>query len=159
LFQQGGGGLVVATRDTALLRSYLNNDIVRRAFTEAGLSDARFTYGIQGRDQNGRRLNVVPFYVLKTGNTDKAPMEGDVITTATQSYDQMGGKPTVTMEIGPAGNSKWGRLTETSNKETRPIAIALDEIVYSAPVARDKITGGRTEISGDFHAGRSTGFS
>jgi SecD/SecF fusion protein len=150
LFQQGGGGLVVATRDTALLRSYLNNDLVRRAFTEAGLSDARFTYGIQGRDQNGRRLNVVPFYVLKTGNTDKAPMEGDVITTATQSYDQMGGKPTVTMEIGPAGNSKWGRLTETSNKETRPIAIALDEIVYSAPVARDKITGGRTEISGDF---------
>ncbi|MDQ3278345.1 MAG: protein translocase subunit SecDF [Bacteroidota bacterium] len=149
-FQQGGGGLVVSTRDTAILREYLNNEAVRRAFTQAGLSDARFAYGIPGRDPNGRQLNVVPFYVLKTGNTDKAPMEGDVITTAAQSYDQMGGKPTVTMEIGPAGNAKWGRLTETSFKEQRPIAITLDEIVYSAPVARDKITGGRTEISGDF---------
>lgn len=77
-------------------------------------------------------------------------MEGDVITTAAQSYDQMGGKPTVTMDIGPAGNAKWGRLTETSFKEQRPIAITLDELVYSAPIARDKITGGRTEISGDF---------
>jgi SecD/SecF fusion protein len=150
LFQQAGGGLVVSARDTALLRSYLNSDAVRRAFTEAGLSDARFEFGIPDRDQNGKRLNVVPLYVLKTGNSEKAPMEGDVITTAAQSYDQMGGKPTVTMDIGPAGNAKWGRLTETSNKEQRPIAITLDEIVYSAPVARDKITGGRTEISGNF---------
>jgi SecD/SecF fusion protein len=149
-FQQAGGGLVVSTRDTAILREYLNNEAVRRAFTQAGLSDARFAYGIPGREPNGRQLNVVPFHVLKTANSEKAPMEGDVITTAAQSYDQMGGKPTVTMEIGPAGNAKWGRLTETSFKEQRPIAITLDEIVYSAPVARDKITGGRTEISGDF---------
>jgi SecD/SecF fusion protein len=150
LFQNAGYGLVVSVRDTAVLRTYLNSDVVRRAFTEAGLSDARFAYGIPGRDPNGKRLSVVPFFVLKTGNSEKAPMEGDVITTASQSYDQMGGKPTVTMDIGPAGNQKWGRLTETSNKEQRPIAITLDEIVYSAPVARDKITGGRTEISGDF---------
>ncbi|MBB1284230.1 protein translocase subunit SecDF [Flavisolibacter sp. BT320] len=150
LFQQAGYGLVVSTRDTSLLRQYLNMDVVRRAFTEAGLSDARFAYGIPGRDANGKQLNVVPLYVLKTGNADKAPMEGDVITTAAQSYDQMGGRPTVTMDIGPAGNAKWGRLTETSFKEQRPIAIALDEIIYSAPVANDKITGGRTEISGDF---------
>ncbi|HET7897412.1 MAG TPA: protein translocase subunit SecD, partial [Flavisolibacter sp.] len=106
--------------------------------------------GIPDRDPSGKRLNVVPFYVLKTNNTEKAPMEGEVITTAAQSYDQMGGKPTVTMEIGPAGNAKWGRLTETSNKEQRPIAITLDEIVYSAPVASEKITGGRTEIRGNF---------
>lgn len=151
LFQQTpSGGLAVAVRDTALLRSYLDNDVVRRAFTEAGLSDARFTFGIPGRDQNGKRLSAVPLYILKSGNTEKAPMEGDVITTAAQSYDQMGGKPTVTMDIGPAGNAKWSRLTETSNKEQRPIAIALDEIVYSAPIATEKISGGRTEIRGDF---------
>jgi SecD/SecF fusion protein len=151
LFQQGGQGLVVATKDTGYLRTYLNNDVVRRAFTEAGLSDARFGFGIPGRDAGGKQVGVVPMYVLKTSNSDKAPMEGDVITTATQSYDQMGGKPTVSMEIGPAGNTKWERLTETSFKETRPIAIVLDDIVYSAPVAHNgKISGGRTEISGNF---------
>ncbi|HVF80880.1 MAG TPA: hypothetical protein VM884_03060, partial [Flavisolibacter sp.] len=58
LFQQAGQGLVVAAKDTSYLRTYLNNDVVRRAFTEAGLSDARFGFGIPGRDANGKQLNV-----------------------------------------------------------------------------------------------------
>jgi SecD/SecF fusion protein len=148
---QQNGMIFVAVNDTAYLRNYLNNPSVRRAFTEAGLADARFAYGIPGRDKAGKRLNFVQLHILKTSNSEKAPMEGEVITDAAQSYDQLGSKPTVSMEIGPAGSSKWERLTETSFKETRPIAIVLDEIVYSAPVARNgKISGGRTEISGDF---------
>jgi len=148
---QQNGMIYVSTKDTAYLRTYLENNILRRAFTEAGLADARFVFGIPGRDKAGKQLNFVQLHILKTGNTEKAPMEGDVIKDAAQSYDQLGSKPTVSMEIGPAGNAKWERLTEQSYNETRPIAIVLDEIVYSAPVARNgKITGGRTEISGDF---------
>lgn len=148
---QQNGMIYVSTKDTAYLRTYLENNIVRRAFTEAGLADARFAYGIPGRDKAGKQLNFVQLHILKTGNSEKAPMEGDVIKDAAQSYDQLGSKPTVSMEIGPAGNTKWERLTEQSYNETRPIAIVLDEIVYSAPVARNgKISGGRTEISGDF---------
>jgi SecD/SecF fusion protein len=148
---QQNGMIYVAVNDTAYLRNYLNSDVVRRAFTETGLSDARFAYGIPGRDKSGKQLNFVQLHILKTGNSEKAPMEGESITDASQSYDQLGSKPTVSMEIGPAGSTKWERLTETSFKETRPIAIVLDEIVYSAPVARNgKISGGRTEISGDF---------
>lgn len=148
---QQNGAMYVATKDTAYLRTYLNSPEMRRALTETGLADARFAYGIPGREKSGKRLNFVPLYVLKTGNSEKAPMEGDVITDAQQSYDQVGSKPTVSVNIGPAGSSKWERLTENSYKETRPIAIVLDDIVYSAPVARNgKISGGRTEISGDF---------
>lgn len=151
LFQQAGEGLVVASKDTAQVRTYLNNIAVRRAFTEAGLSDAKFAFGIPARDANGKQSNAVALYVLKTGNSDKAPMEGDVITDAKQTYDNITGKPTVSMENNPSGNSKWERLTETSFKETRPIAIVLDDIVLSAPTARNgKISGGRTEISGSF---------
>jgi SecD/SecF fusion protein len=151
LFQQAGDGLVVAAKDTAYLRTYLSGDIVRRAFAEAGLGDARFAFGIPNRDKSGKQLSVVPLYVLKTANSQKAPMEGDVITTASQGYDQMGSKPNVSMDINPAGSAKWERLTETSFKETRPIAIVLDEIVYSAPIAHNgKISGGRTEITGSF---------
>lgn len=148
---QQNGMIYVAINDTAYLRNYLNSDVVRRAFTEVGLSDARFAYGIPGRDKDGKQLNFVVLHVLKTANSEKAPMEGEVITDASQAYDQVGSKPTVSMEIGPAGSTKWERLTETSFNETRPIAIVLDDIVYSAPVARNgKISGGRTEISGDF---------
>lgn len=151
LFQQAGDGLVVSAKDTAYLRTYLSGDVVRRAFAEAGLSDARFAFGIPGREKNGKQLSVVPFYILRTGNASKAPMEGDVITTASQGYDQMGSKPNVSMEISPAGSAKWERMTETSFKETRPIAILLDDIVYSAPIAHNgKISGGRTEITGSF---------
>ncbi|RYF83447.1 MAG: protein translocase subunit SecDF, partial [Chitinophagaceae bacterium] len=149
---QQSGMIYVATKDTAYLRNYLTSDILRRAFTEAGLSDARFAFGIPGRDKNGKQQSFVALYILKTGNSEKAPMEGEVITDAQQSYDQLGSKPTVSMEINPAGSAKWERLTEISFNEVRPIAILLDDIVYSAPVARNgKITGGRTEISGDFN--------
>jgi SecD/SecF fusion protein len=148
---QQNGMIYVAINDTAYLRNYLNSDVLRRSFTENGLSDARFAFGIPGRDKNGKQLNFVSLYILKTGNSEKAPMEGEVITDASQSYDQLGSKPTVSMEINPAGSSKWERLTGTSFDQTRPIAIVLDEIVYSAPIARNgKISGGRTEISGDF---------
>jgi SecD/SecF fusion protein len=44
------------------------------------------------------------------------------------------------------------QLTERSYKDTMPIAITLDDVVYSAPIAhKGKITGGRTEISGDLY--------
>ncbi|HVF98017.1 MAG TPA: protein translocase subunit SecD, partial [Flavisolibacter sp.] len=148
---QQNGMIYVAIKDTNYLRTYLNSPEMRRAFTEAGLADAKFAYGIPGREKSGKRLNFVSLYILKTGNSEKAPMEGDVITEANQGYDQLGSKPTVSINIGPAGASKWERLTDNSFKETRPIAITLDDIVYSAPVARNgKISGGRTEISGDF---------
>jgi len=148
---QQNGMIYVAINDTSYLRNYLNSDVLRRSFTEAGLSDARFAFGIPGRDKAGKQLNFVQLHILKTGNSEKAPMEGEVITDAAQSYDQLGSKPTVSMEINPAGSAKWERLTGTSFEQTRPIAIVLDEIVYSAPIARNgKISGGRTEISGDF---------
>ena len=144
--QLGTGMIGVATRDTSIVREYLNMDVVRRNFP----SDARFAYGIPGRDANGKEAKVVPLYVLKTFGNTKAPMEGEVVTNASQTYDQFG-KPAVSMEINSTGSRIWENMTETSYNQSRPIAIVLDDIVYSAPVARNgKISGGRTEISGDF---------
>ena len=146
---QQNGMIFVLLRDTGYLRTHLDNNLVRRAFTEAGLSDVRFAYGMPGRDKDGKKVNFVSLYLLKTGNKDKADMEGDVITDAVQTFDQLGSKPTVSVDIGPAGTTKWERLTENSAKERRPIAIVLDDMVYSAPIASGKISG-RTEISGSF---------
>ena len=144
--QLGPGTLGVAIRDTALVRELLNIDVVKRNFP----ADAKFAYGIPGRDPNGKTAKVVPLYILKTNGSDKPPMGGEVITSATQTFDQFS-KPAVSMEINNVGSRQWENLTELSFKQERPIAIVLDEIVYSAPVARNgKISGGRTEISGDF---------
>ncbi|HEX8316490.1 MAG TPA: protein translocase subunit SecF, partial [Flavisolibacter sp.] len=136
---------------TSIVRQQLSSDAVRRVFVQAGLADAKFVFGIPGRDKNGKQLTVVPLFVLKTNNSEKAPMEGDVIVNTSQGFDQLSNNPNVSMETNPVGSAKWERLTRTSFDEKRPIAIVLDEVVLSAPTAnKGAITGGRTEISGDF---------
>lgn len=150
-FKMTRQGLGFAITDTTIVRQYLNNEVVRRAFIQAGLADAQFAFGTPGRGENDKLENTVPLFVLKTGNTDKAPMEGDVIVSAAQSFDQMGNNPNVTMETNSIGNTKWERLTKISFDEKRPIAIVLDNVVLSAPVANNgPISGGRTEITGNF---------
>lgn len=143
----GGGIASVSVRDTGVVMQILNSPIIRRDFP----SDARFAFGIQPLDKNNKRVPFVPLYVLRTEGRDKAPIDGSVITTAAPSFDQLTNTPTVTMDMNATGAREWEQLTERSYKDTMPIAITLDEVVYSAPIAhKGKITGGRTEISGDF---------
>jgi SecD/SecF fusion protein len=143
-FKEGFG--YVAINDTAIFREYLNRDEIRRNFPP----DAMFAYGIPPRDKSNKQAKIVPIYVIKTNGRDVPPMEGGVITTSNPSFDQFG-KPSVSMDISALGSRQWERLTKTSFEQKRPIAILLDDIVYSAPVAHNgPITGGRTEISGDF---------
>lgn len=144
-------GLGFAVNDTAIVRQYLSNEVVRRVFIQAGLADAQFAFGTPARGENNRLENTVPLFVLKTGNADKAPMEGDVIVQANQGFDQMSNNPNVNMETNAVGNTKWERLTKLSFDEKRPIAIVLDGVVLSAPTANNgPISGGRTEITGNF---------
>ena len=142
-----GGNLAIGINDTASFRNVLEAPIIRNNFPP----DARFVYGVPPRDKDDKPARFVPVYILRTKGTDKAPIEGNVIRNAAQSYDQVASRPTVTMDMDPSGAVLWERLTETSYKENRPIAIVLDNVVYSAPTAHNgKISGGRTEISGDF---------
>lgn len=147
-FKQGG----VAVKDTAALREFLNKDEIRKDFP----ADARFAFGMPGRDDKGRQEKFVALYVLKTNGNEKAPMEGEVVTSSAPTFDQFG-KPSVSMDINSVGSRQWEKLTRISYEQKRPIAIVLDDIVYSAPVANNgPITGGRTEISGNFTADEST---
>ena len=145
-------GLTVAVKDTAALREYLNKEEIRSTFP----ADAMFAYGIPDRDAKGKQQKLVPFYVLKTNGNEKAPMEGEVVTSSRASFDQFG-KPSVTMTTNTIGSRQWEQLTRKSYEQKRPIAIVLDDIVYSAPVANNgPITGGNTEISGNFTPEEST---
>ena len=139
-------GLTVAIKDTAALREYLEMEEIRSAFP----ADARFAFGIPNRDAKGRAEKTVPFYVLKTNGSEKAPMEGEVVTSSRATFDQFG-KPSVSMTTNSVGSRQWEQLTRRSYEQKRPIAIVLDDIVYSAPIANNgPITGGNTEISGSF---------
>lgn len=134
----------VDLRDTFVFRKYLTE--LQPYFP----SDAKFVYGeIEKKGDNKNRL---PLYALRTYNKDKAPIEGDVITNARQDFDQRQGgqQPVVTMSMNKAGQKLWAQITKVSAEKQRPIAIVLDDIVYSAPIAESELTGGSSQISGNF---------
>ena len=136
----------VKVSDTAVVRTYLN-----RLSTNFP-ADVMWMYGIPNRNQK----NILPIYAIRTNGRFEAPLEGEVITNAVQTYDQMGGRPVVSMQMNTAGASEWARLTERSHAQQIPVAIVLDNLVYSAPIASEKITGGQSQISGDFTVEEAT---
>lgn len=126
---------------------------VRRTLNELAAlpGDAMLCYGILERDPvSDKPKDEVGLYAIKTYGSDKAPIEGDVVTEALQTYDNLTGKPIVTMNMNSKGTDAWATLTDKSAKNNIPIAILLDNTVYSAPVAEGKIDGGQSRITGNF---------
>ncbi|HMZ99938.1 MAG TPA: protein translocase subunit SecF, partial [Ferruginibacter sp.] len=76
-----------------------------------------------------------------------AKLEGEGVSQAYQSYDDKG-RPSIKMEMTSAGALIWAKLT--GDNVGRPIAISLDDIVYSAPNVNEAIEGGSSEIAGNF---------
>jgi SecD/SecF fusion protein len=58
------------------------------------------------------------------------------------------------MQMTPLGSKIWARMT--TKNVNRPIAIALDDIVYSAPNVNGPIEGGNSQIAGNFSVDEAT---
>ncbi len=135
---------MIAEKDTATLNSYINNSI----FTSLLGGNVKLMYGVKQKSQTAKAGNFFELYALeKVNGGDKAPMEGDAVAEAGQGYDDKG-KPSIKMQMTPAGSVTWANLTEKNNG--RYVAISLDDAVYSSPRVNGKIEGGNTEISGSF---------
>ncbi|MCO6498306.1 MAG: protein translocase subunit SecD [Chitinophagaceae bacterium] len=133
----------VEVKDTALANKYLNMDIVRSEFP----SNIKFLYGPEQQNSQSSQ-SFLELYAIKTvPGTDKAKLEGDAIEDSRQDFDQ-NGRPAIKMEMTPSGSRVWARMT--GDNIGRPIAIVLDDIVYSAPNVNQAIEGGSSEISGNF---------
>ncbi|WP_372917451.1 protein translocase subunit SecDF [Salegentibacter sp.] len=141
------GGPVLAyfsTRDTAKAMEYLNRSQVR-SLLPAEQRYAKFVWGIPEGD-----ADLVGLYALKGNRSMTPPLSGDVITDAQQTYDQVG-RIAVSMQMDGTGAKAWEEMTGFASNNQSQIAIVLDNIVYSAPgVSSGPISGGRSEITGDF---------
>jgi SecD/SecF fusion protein len=127
-----------------VFNEYINLEAVKNQFP----GNVRFAFGIPETDEKGVKSDVVSIYALKTvEGSEKAKLEGDGVQQATQDYDDKG-RPAIKMLMTKQGERIWGEFT-TSNVG-KPIAIVLDNIVYSAPNVINPITTGNTEISGSF---------
>jgi SecD/SecF fusion protein len=106
--------------------------------------DVMFLWGAKPID----KTNEYELYVLQHTNKAKtALLDGDVISDARSDFNQVG-QPVVSMVMKDEAARKWAKIT--GSNVGKSIAIVLDDVVYSAPNVNDEITGGRSEISGNF---------
>ena len=106
--------------------------------------------------QTGKETDIYELYAIR-GNRNALPdLGGEVVTSArSEVRNDLGqNRPVVTMTMNDEGARKWARLT--GDNIGRSIAIVLDGVVYSAPNVNSEITGGRSEISGNFTVDETT---
>jgi SecD/SecF fusion protein len=85
-------------------------------------------------------------YFIMYGVYGTPELTGGVVTDAQATIDPQFNQPIVTMSMNSEGSREWARITGANIG--RQIAIVLDDAVFSAPVVRSRITGGRSQIEG-----------
>lgn len=90
------------------------------------------------------RQGIKLYYIY--GVLAKPELTGDVISDAQATFDPTNNSPMVMMDMNADGAANWARITGANVKKR--IAIVLDDRVYSAPTVQNKITGGRSQITG-----------
>ena len=135
-------GYAVA-RDTADVNKIIYSDIARQVLP----SDLKLVWSAKPVDFD-KTGTIYELHAIKvTEPSGRAPLEGNVITTARDGFTQMG-QPCVTMQMNSDGARRWAQLTKANIN--RAIAIVLDNSVYSAPRVNREISGGNSEITGNF---------
>ncbi len=103
------------------------------------LDGIKVTTNTNGRTVRTKTKNVVEKKTLLTGDT--------IVNAQPRPGGGLEG-PYVEFELNSQGADQFERLT--SANVGRQLAIVLDDTVYSAPVIKDRIAGGRAVIEGSF---------
>jgi preprotein translocase subunit SecD len=115
--------------------SKLNDWLIDEGIVE---SNRMVLWQYQVRDDGSDRRDTP--YVLKS----PAMIGGDDINDAFVQWDRLG-DPYVSLEFKGPGGKKFGQVT--GDNVGKRFAIVLDDKIRSAPVIREKISGGRAQIS------------
>ncbi|MFI5164290.1 MAG: protein translocase subunit SecDF [Bacteroidia bacterium] len=130
-------------KDTARIMSYLSNEKIKRVLPD-NIKFAWTYKPVKGADA------VTQLIALKVTRRDKkAALYGDIMTDARKEYDQrQQGRPHISMTMTDEAGQTWAALT--GDNVGKSVAVVLDGYVYSYPTVQGKITGGISQITGDF---------
>ncbi|MBK1895956.1 protein translocase subunit SecD [Chryseobacterium paridis] len=128
--------------DTAVVNKILNSK-VGQALRPANIKYTQFMWGYKPEATDPESLVL---YAIRGNITQKAPVDG-AVETASISYDELG-RVVVDMQMDSKGAKEWKTLTEKN--VNKPVAVTLDNRVYTAPNVVNAIPNGRTQISGNF---------
>jgi SecD/SecF fusion protein len=132
----------IQSKDTGTLNDYLKLDFVKSKFP----SNLVFLYG-KTESADSKFKDILAFYAIKTLDNGQAELEGDHISSAAQDFDERG-RVAIKMNMDKIGTNIWAKMT--TRNVGKPIAIVLDNFVYSAPNVNDPITTGNSQISGSY---------
>ncbi|HUW92409.1 MAG TPA: protein translocase subunit SecDF [Bacteroidales bacterium] len=144
--QPVGGSLVgfASFLDTAKVNSLLKMNQVRAIFPR----EVRFLWS-QNPYKWDETNTLYELHAIKITTRDgRAPLTGDVVTAARPSTGVTGSDIKVDMSMNGEGSKIWQRMTR--DNVGRCIAVVLDNYVRSYPRVQNEISGGNTEITGDF---------
>ncbi len=123
-----------------------NKERIKEIISRADLmklipTNAEFLFSAKPHfDQEG-----IAFYILYFAN--KYPeLTGEIISEVKAGIEPTSSAPIITIEMNSQGSKEWARITEKSIGKR--IAIMLDGVVYTAPIVKGKISGGRSQIDG-----------
>jgi preprotein translocase subunit SecD len=85
----------------------------------------------------------IPFLIK-----NKTLMTGDALQDARVRFDQYNNLPYIFLSLKPVGAREFDRIT--AENVGKRLAIILDNNVYSAPVIKQRISGGEAVIEGSF---------
>lgn len=139
--------------DTAKVNYWLNHPKVKSVFP----SKLKFMWSAKPKLLDKEKgTEAFELYAIKvTDKNGKPALYGDIITSARKDFDQRsGGHPYISMTMNSEAAKKWQLLTRANkpegNKPGRCIAIVMDNMVFSAPRVQSEISGGQSQITGDF---------
>ncbi|MEC3880877.1 protein translocase subunit SecDF [Parapedobacter sp. 10938] len=134
-------------RDTAKVNDFLADPAVQQIIP----ANVKLLWGVKPSPRTPEQLEL---YAIRPSGVDAGPvLAGNVITDAKDDFDPQSNSPMVTMYMNSEGAREWRRISaaavaDPNNKQA--IAIVLDGVVYSAPTIQSEISGGVSQITGNF---------
>ena len=133
-----------SARDTAAINKAIYGQVAKQVLP----TDLRLMWSAKPTD-NIQAKNIYELHALKVTTTNgRAPLEGDVITDASDQFNHVSGAPEVSMSMNSEGARRWSELTKANIGKA--IAIVLDGVVYTSPRILSQIDGGQSSITGNF---------
>ena len=136
---------MASIRDTAAINKMLHSAIAKQVLP----SDVKLLWSAKPTYLIKNNKKIYELHAIKVTTSDgRAPIEGDVVTDASDQFNNLTGQPEVSMTMNQEGAREWAALTKAN--VGRAIAIVLDGAVYSSPRVNGEISGGQSSISGNF---------
>lgn len=136
---------IVADYQKDTLLSYFNTSAVKSNFP----ADFKILFGRPSAEEVEKGAKYSYVYAIKTdAGRPNAKLTGEHVERSRADVSAFDSRPEISMKMDQEGALIWERLTRAN--VGKPIAIALDNIVYSAPAPSEAIAGGNSSINGGF---------